>query len=397
MRAKWMARTVAIVGVAGLLGVASAAPSGSTGVISEPLAEGLIAPLGLAVDDSDGIVYVTQSFAEPSVLSAIVEGDLVTAGESPVAGASVSGVSALDGEVVFTVGNPEEAVGQLRRVTGPDSELIFDTAAFEAAENPDQVNTYGFRDLTPECADEVGIAFGDPNAGLPYTGLVDSNPYGVASLPDGTWVIADAGANDLVRVNESGVVLDVVVLPPVPLVVPSGTPGVPECVWGSTYDWEPVPTDVELGPDGLLYVTGLPGGPEDPSFGARGVVFSVDPETGAVDVVASGFAGATGLAVTPDGSIYVAELFGGRISVVVDGAPVPYVTVEGPAAVEYSNGVLFATIRALPGEEGPPNGAVVTVTLPGAAPPPPPTTDDPTSTTTATVAAPVRVTPAFTG
>ena len=34
------------------------------------------------------------------------------------------------------------------------------------------------------------------------------------------------------------------------------------------------------GPDGRLYVTSLPGGPEDPSLGARGAIFRVTPSTG---------------------------------------------------------------------------------------------------------------------
>ena len=37
--------------------------------------------------------------------------------------------------------------------------------------------------------------------------------------------------------------------------------GLPECVTGLTYFAEPVPTDIEMGPDGNLHVTTLPGGP----------------------------------------------------------------------------------------------------------------------------------------
>ncbi len=44
----------------------------------------------------------------------------------------------------------------------------------------------------------------------------------------------------------------------------------PDCVVGVTYAFEPVPTDVEVGKDGYLYVTTLPGGPESPALGARG-------------------------------------------------------------------------------------------------------------------------------
>jgi sugar lactone lactonase YvrE len=122
------------------------------------------------------------------------------------------------------------------------------------------------------------------------------------------------------------------------------------------YNFEPVPTDVELGPDGLLYVTLLPGGPEDPSLGARGAVYSVDPDTGEVALVAGGFLGATDLAIAPDGRIYVAELFGDQISTVSGTGAQPFVEVRQPAAVEWADGTLFATINAFG------NGSVVTIT-----------------------------------
>ena len=59
-----------------------------------------------------------------------------------------------------------------------------------------------------------------------------------------------------------------------------GTVEAPACVVGEEYAFEPVPTDVEFGPDGWLYVSSLPGGPEDASLGARGAVFRVNPWTG---------------------------------------------------------------------------------------------------------------------
>ena len=40
--------------------------------------------------------------------------------------------------------------------------------------------------------------------------------------------------------------------------------GLPSCTVGKKFAFEAVPTDVEVGPDGQLYVTSLPGGPEDP-------------------------------------------------------------------------------------------------------------------------------------
>ena len=174
---------------------------------------------------------------------------------------------------------------------------------------------------------------------------------------------ADAAGNDLLRVSPNGRVSTLAVLPPQPVSITAGLAAglhLPACVVGATYDAEPVPTDVERGPDGMLYVSTLAGTP------ARGSVYRVDPVTGAFSRIATGFAGATGLAVAPDGTVYVAELFGGAISRVVAGAPQPVVQVSFPAAVEWSDGKLYATVDVFAsfGPQGPVpgNGKVVTVT-----------------------------------
>ena len=56
---------------------------------------------------------------------------------------------------------------------------------------------------------------------------------------------------------------------------------------------------------------------------------------------ADGFAGATNLAVTPWGTIYVSELFGGQVSKVVKGGPKPVAMLPSPAALEWANGKLY--------------------------------------------------------
>ncbi len=372
-RTKWGAAATAMVAT---LALGVAAPASSQLAVSEPLAEGLFGPLGLAVDD-DGTIYVTQTFGAPSALTVIeADGTTTNVAEAAAETNGFGGVSARDGEIVFTISG--DGVGLLERLLSPGStETIASPAQWEADENPDQVNSYGFQGLDPACVAEVGAIPDIPGGGEPYPGEVDSNPYGVASLPDGSWIVADAGGNDLVGVQPDGTMSTIAVLPPLPFVVPDGAP-LPECTWGTTFNFEPVPTDVELGPDGQLYVTGLPGGPEDASFGARGVVFRVDPDTGEAAVVASGFLGATGLAIADDGSIYVAELFGNKVSKVVGGGPETVAEVDAPAAIESFDGKLYVTIRALPGEDGPPNGAVVTIDLPAQA----------ATTTTTTAATP---------
>jgi len=156
----------------------------------------------------------------------------------------------------------------------------------------------------------------------------------------------------------TGSISTVAVLPAVPLVVTADAAemnGLPDCTVGETYYFEPVPTDVELGPDGLLYVSLLPGGPEDPSLGARGRVVTVNPHNGNIRTIAKGFAGATNLAVSGRGTVYVAELFGGQVSRVEDGGPVPVAELPFPAGLEWRHQQLYVSYDVF----GP--GAIATI------------------------------------
>ena len=59
--------------------------------------------------------------------------------------------------------------------------------------------------------------------------------------------------------------------------------------------------------------------------------------------------------MAPDGTIYVAELFGNRISTVSGTGAEPLVDVPSPAAIEWADGKLYATINVFG------NGSVVTI------------------------------------
>jgi hypothetical protein len=61
-----------------------------------------------------------------------------------------------------------------------------------------------------------------------------------------------------------------------------------------------------------LVVSLLPGGPEDPSLGARGSVVSVNPRNGNATRLATGIAGATDIALGDHGRIFVSQLFAGQ-------------------------------------------------------------------------------------
>jgi hypothetical protein len=185
-------------------------------------------------------------------------------------------------------------------------EVVADISAFERATNP---------------------------AGGPF----DSNPFGVLA-EGGRQFVADAGGNSLLQV-EDGVVSLVATFAPIP--APPGSAGPPTA--------EAVPTRVNRGPDGALYVSTLTGAPfragtaaiyrvvpgaapqvyagglsfvTDFAFagdgtlyvlqfgspvvpGAQGSVIRIAPNNGARSTVIAGLATPTGLTIGPDGALYV--------------------------------------------------------------------------------------------
>ncbi|MBT0994091.1 ScyD/ScyE family protein [Cellulomonas sp. DKR-3] len=328
---------------------------------SEPttVASGLVTPLKVAVD-LDGTTYVTQNFA--GLLTTIPRhGDPTVVASVERPGTELGAVSAFAGTVTFAESwsseeDPDDFTAVLRRMSR--SGAVSTVADLEAAErryNPDGANTYGFQGLDDSCEIPEHIPQG--------AGTVYSHPYATISAL-GYTIVADAGANALWKVDRHGKVRPLVVLPPQTATLSDEALaglGAPECAYGHAYAFEPVPTDVELGPDGWLYVTTLPGGPEDPSFGARGSVYKVNPWTGQTRLVASNLAAAVDLAVSPRGDVYVAELFGSGVTVVTRGSHTakPLVDLPMPGAVEWTPRGLVITTDVL-SETG---GNLVTVPL----------------------------------
>jgi hypothetical protein len=312
--------------------------------VSDPIVDGLAGPLQFEVS-ARGTILVAQSFSG-TVSSVARDGTVTDLFNDP----GVDGVaSGAQGAVIYTHTDTDSPthVSELRlRTRSGQTRTIASTLEHETNKNPDQGQTYGLQGLTPDCA-----ALLPPDAELlPYTGIVDSHPYAVTTVPFG-WLIADAAGNDILFVDWLGHVRTVAVLPPQPPVVVTADAAaanqLPPCVAGASFVAEPVPTDVEVGHDGNLYVSTLPGGPEDPSLGARGGVYKVNPFTGRSTQIASGLAGATNLAISPSGTIYVSELFGNQVSKIVHGAPVPVASVPSPTGLEWSNGKLYVATDSL--------------------------------------------------
>ena len=145
---------------------------------------------------------------------------------------------------------------------------------------------------------------------------MDSHPYSTDTTADGVYV-GEAAGNDILWVANDGKIKTVAVLPPTPVTITAearrGQQASRPAPWASSYWFEPVPTDVELGTDGWLYVSSLPGGPEDGSTGPQGRVYKVNPASPARSMlVAGGFISTVNVAVAGNGDVYVAELFAGH-------------------------------------------------------------------------------------
>jgi hypothetical protein len=315
----------------------------SSPTLSAPIAEGLAGPLQLAVDKRT--VYVSQAFA--GLLTKIGRnGNRTDVASNP--GGEIAGVDVgSHHDLVYTSSNADEngptAAGLYRLKKDGSTSLLRDILAWESEKNPDQVNTYGLQTNDAACLAQWPTAEAGP---AQYMGIIESHPYSVAVEGRHNYV-ADAAANAIFDISKNGGrIRTVAVLPPQPTVITAEAAtanGLPACTVGLTYNFEPVPTDVEVGRDGALYVTTLPGGPEDPSLGARGSVYKIFPSSGKTRRIATGLLGATNLALGRRGEIYVSEIFGGKVSKIVHGAPTTVLELTTPAGLEYANGKLYVT------------------------------------------------------
>jgi hypothetical protein len=310
------------------------------------VASGLLGPLTFDVA-RNGTLFVGQAFS--GTLTKVDRHGTATDLVGPD-GTDLAAVSVDHGTVTWNerVGDEQSVTSSVLQRRTPDGRVrqVADLLAYDAAHNPDGTTAYGFTNLPTGCTVPPDFQ---------STGGVDSHGYGSVTVGKVTYV-ADAGGNDVLRVDRRGHVSTVAVLPPKAITVTADIAaafGLPGCVAGATYLLEAVPTDVEVGPDGWLYVSSLPGGPEDGSFGAVGSVYKVNPRTGQVKLLATGLAGATGLAVAPDGTVFAAELYAGDVvSISKRGVVSPFVTLPQPAGVEWHAGKVYVSTNVLSGPVG---------------------------------------------
>lgn len=328
--------------VSGLAGPATSAPDPNV------LAKKLLAPLSLAAAE-DGSIYFSENFAGRLHR---LDPDGTTEELFSIKKGEVGAISVADGVVTFAVSRGNNEVGRVKQLIDGEVVELADLAAHENAENPDGEVTYGFAGVKRRCLKQL-----PPYIPGTYPGVAEVHPFATVSH-EGTVYVADAGANAVFAVTD-GVVSTLAVVPPAPVTVTKKLAkglGLPACTVGKDYLFEGVPTDIEVGPDGLLYLSSLPGGPEDGSTGANGGVFTIDPATGETTLLGRGLISAAGIAVAEDGTVYASELFPGRIVSFAPGSnePTPVAERMMPSALEIVDGSLVASTAVLTGLSGGP-------------------------------------------
>jgi hypothetical protein len=169
--------------------------------------------------------------------------------------------------------SPVAVASTLSRVGGGAPNVVADLHRFEHTQNPDGSVRYGLENIPRWCKERVD----QTDVPSRYRGILDTHPYAVTAM-GGVRYVADAAGNDIIAIGVDGRPHVLAVLPPQRFkVTPDAARanGLPACTVGLTDRFDSVPTDVEVGPDGWLYVSTLPGGPEDESLGARGSVAEI--------------------------------------------------------------------------------------------------------------------------
>jgi sugar lactone lactonase YvrE len=212
--------------------------------------------------------------------------------ELVVALPGVTDVEVVNPNLMFAItgGGTGPTAAKLWRIEHGQADLFADLGAFEATVNPDGAE-------------------------------VNPNPFDLEVLPDGRILVADAGANTLLIVDQNGTV-DWVATLPTQLVSTANIKMLVHCPAGPAnicnlppqIPAQAVTPSIAIGPDGAYYLGELKGFPA-PTGASR--VWRIDPEAQHVHcdaiapecrVVADGFTSIIDLAFDEAGTLYVTEL-----------------------------------------------------------------------------------------
>lgn len=260
---------------------------------------------------TNGDLYVADAFAGQVVR---VDLDTGTKGAAVTFPASFSPGVGLRGNTIYAVvseggGDPSvQGPTSLVRVgAGGTFEKIANLLQYELDENPD----------------------GQPQEGYEEPDAI-SNPYAVLPVGD-VVLVADAAGNDILKVTRGGNITTLTKLPVSKTGVCATTTnnGVPN---GGC---DPTPTDLKLGRDGYLYVSGL--GAE-----VEGHIWKINPFTGAIVKQWDGFPPLTGIEVDSTGNIYAASLFTNQIFKITKTGARLAASVPGPSGLVWHNSHIWA-------------------------------------------------------
>lgn len=293
MHARTRASAVVLVtalGTAGATAVTPAATSaqGTPAHSTRVVASGLDGPFGLQAIRHHGFLVAENVTGEVTKVDRHGHKRVIIRRAGGVAG-----VAAGHARVYAVLGGPDETGGVppgskyppgalLRsRYDGSRVKVIANLTKYELRHNPDG---------------QVQFVDGHPVDSL-------SNPFSLNKSRLGL-LVADGGANDVLRVNPKTGHVSTFFVPPTVKDVPAckgpdanANPGTKGC--------DPVPTGVDVR-GGSVYVSTL--GAERPRA-AR--IYRLDARTGRVQRVWRNFTGLTGIAVARNGTIYVSEVFYG--------------------------------------------------------------------------------------
>lgn len=323
-------RLLLVLALLSFSGAALAQEGPMTGDQGTPIAQGFNGPQGILVDPSGDIWVIDSGMGGPEELPWITpEGEQVVGqfGQS----AQVARIAGSDHTVTQVASLPsihagQDTVGGARLALvdgvlyatsgqgmgGPDTEMPANMGAVVRIDADGTVTT-------------VADLWGFERANNPDPALYDAHPYGLEPGPDGMLYVADAGANDLLKVDPAtGEVSLVAVFEPLPGVFPRPDRG------GEMLT-DPVPTDVVFDEAGNALVSLLPGAPFVP--GSSKVV-QVAPD-GTVSDYATGYTMLTDLAWGPDGNLYGVQfaVFGEQGPTPNSGAVVRIAAGSGPEPV----------------------------------------------------------------
>ena len=122
----------------------------------------------------------------------------------------IAGVAVSGKQLAYT-SSPNKSFQRLTIRRPGRAAVVANLKAYENNHNPDAGRTYGIISGGNACARQ----FFQQATGAParYTGIKDSHPYQVEALPGGSWAVAEAAGNAILRVNSLGRISTIAVLP----------------------------------------------------------------------------------------------------------------------------------------------------------------------------------------